>query len=211
MFSFHIYKTPRLLKKLYPAGIWRKETNRPVIYLTFDDGPVPIATPYVLDCLSKYSAKATFFCVGDNIGKHPAVMQQVVSAGHTIGNHTHNHLKGWNTNTETYLQNVALCDGEIVNATGRSSRLFRPPYGRISPRQTKMLKDNYDIIMWDVLSGDYNSGLSSESILANIIKSTSSGAIVVFHDSMKALPHLENILLPYMDHFSKKGFAFESL
>ncbi len=153
----YLVKTPLLLKKLYPGLIWNMDRDQRCIYLTFDDGPIPIVTPFVLKTLKQYSAKATFFCIGDNIRKHPEVFEQVKAEGHSIGNHTFNHLRGWATDTETYVANFKQCD-ELVQ-----SRLFRPPYGRIKRQQIEKIKalkgNNLDIIMWDILSGDFDQQL----------------------------------------------------
>src|SRR6187402_1827346 len=152
----YLIKTPRLLKMLYPELTWNGTRGNRNIYLTFDDGPIPIVTPFVLNILRQYNAKATFFCIGDNVSKHPAEFEQVKNAGHAIGNHTYNHLKGWDTDNKTYLQNFLKADAQL------NTNLFRPPYGRIKRSQIKLLKQakpELDIIMWDVLSGDFDINL----------------------------------------------------
>src|ERR1700710_2450857 len=149
----YLVKSPRLLKKLYPELIWDVKPGKPCIYLTFDDGPIPIVTPFVLNILKQYHAKATFFCIGDNVSKHPDVFEQVKNAGHAIGNHTFNHLKGWKTDDKTYLDNFLKADKLM------GTNLFRPPYGRIKKSQINLLKQakpNVNIIMWDMLSGDFD-------------------------------------------------------
>jgi len=201
-------KTPWLLKKLYPALTWHKKRDSPCIYLTFDDGPIPIVTPFVLNILKQYNAKATFFCIGDNISKHPDVYQAVVDAGHRVGNHTYNHLKGWKTDDETYVANYLKCDEQL------HSNLFRPPYGRIKKSQAaklQALNPNLEIIMWDVLSGDFDLNLTPENCLKNVKKHTENGSIVVFHDSLKAFPRLEYTLPLALEYWSDAGYRFEVL
>ena len=201
----YLVKSPRLLKKLYPALIWDVKPAKPCIYLTFDDGPIPIVTPFVLNILQRYNAKATFFCIGDNVTKHPEIFEQVKKAGHAIGNHTYNHLKGWKTSDETYLENTLKAD-ELLH-----TNLFRPPYGRIKRSQIKLLKSakpEIKIMMWDVLSGDFDIGLSPERCLKNVLKHTESGSIIVFHDSLKAFERLKYVLPKAMGAWNKKGFEF---
>jgi len=174
------------------------------IYLTFDDGPHPVATPFVLDTLRKYDAKATFFCLGKNVAAHPEIFQQILSEGHSVGNHTQDHLNGWLTGTETYLRNVGLAKRYI------QSPLFRPPYGKIRSAQVKKMH-HYRIVMWDVLSGDFDKAVSPESCFENVVKHTNNGSIVVFHDSEKAWGKMSNTLPLVLEHFSKKGFQFSAL
>ena len=204
----YLIKTPFWLRWLYPGLVWRKTSAKPVIYLTFDDGPIPEVTPFVLSVLERYDAKATFFCIGDNIRKHPGIFQKLIEGGHAIGNHTFNHLKGWKTKDEVYLENFKLCD----NLT--KSKLFRPPYGRIKRSQVSKLKNEYPglkIIMWDVLSGDFDLGLSPEKCLKNVLKATEAGSIVVFHDSLKAFERLEYVLPRALEFWKKQGYSFEKL
>ncbi|MBK0380350.1 polysaccharide deacetylase family protein [Mucilaginibacter segetis] len=204
----YLVKTPWLLKKLYPGLIWDGPPNTRCIYLTFDDGPIPIVTPFVLNILKQYNAKATFFCIGDNITKHPDIFTQVKNEGHAIGNHTFNHLKGWDTDNNTYLQNFLKADDLT------QSPLFRPPYGRIKKAQIKLLKQarpQLKIIMWNVLSGDFDTHLTPDACLKNVIKHTREGSIVVFHDSLKAYPRLLYTLPLALDYWSKKGYSFYTL
>ncbi|WP_091154906.1 polysaccharide deacetylase family protein [Mucilaginibacter pineti] len=201
----YLVKTPRLLKKLYPELIWNINQPNRCIYLTFDDGPIPIVTPFVLNILKQYNAKATFFCIGDNVSKHPDVFKQVIDDGHTIGNHTYNHLKGWKTDNKTYLENFLLADKQL------NTPLFRPPYGRIKKQQIKDLKTarpDLKIIMWDVLSGDFDINLKPEACLKNVLKHTQPGSIIVFHDSLKAFDRLEYVLPRAMEVWSKEGYEF---
>ncbi len=204
----YLVKTPRLLKMLYPQLIWDIPQPGNRIFLTFDDGPIPIVTPFVLNILKQYQAKATFFCIGDNVAKHPEIFEEVKNGGHAIGNHTFNHLKGWKTDTQVYAENYLKAD-ELLN-----TQLFRPPYGRIKRAQIKALqaiKSNISIIMWDVLSGDFDMTLKPETCLKGVLKHTKPGSIVVFHDSLKAFNRLEYVLPRAMEVWSKTGYSFEVL
>jgi peptidoglycan/xylan/chitin deacetylase (PgdA/CDA1 family) len=204
----YLVKTPWLLKKLYPNLVWNTKPATRCIYLTFDDGPIPIVTPFVLNILKKHNAKATFFCIGDNVSKHNDIFEQVKTGGHAIGNHTFNHLKGWVTNSEDYLDNFLQTD-KILDTP-----LFRPPYGRIKRAQIKLLnkaRSDVKIIMWDVLSGDFDTNLSPEACLKNVIKHTEAGSIVVFHDSLKAFDRLEYVLPRALEYWSKEGYSFNAL
>ncbi|GGH13208.1 polysaccharide deacetylase family protein [Mucilaginibacter phyllosphaerae] len=204
----YLVKTPWWLKKLYPQLIWDAKPGTRCIYLTFDDGPIPIVTPFVLNILKKYNAKATFFCIGDNVRKHPDVFADVKKAGHAIGNHTYNHLKGWDTDDHTYLENFLQTD-KMLNTP-----LFRPPYGRIKRQQVKLLKQarpDLQIIMWDVLSGDFDFALNRHEALNNVLKNLQDGSIVLFHDSVKAFHKLEYVLPLMLAHFSKAGYTFKAL
>jgi peptidoglycan/xylan/chitin deacetylase (PgdA/CDA1 family) len=204
----YFVRTPWLLRKLYPKLIWKADHNARCIYLTFDDGPIPIVTPFVLNILKQYNAKATFFCIGDNLNKHPDIFEQVKSDGHAIGNHTYNHLKGWDTDNQTYLNNFLLADKLL------DTKLFRPPYGRIKRSQVKLLKDakpGLEVIMWTVLSGDFDAAIGPEKCLQNVLNNTDNGAIVLFHDSLKAFPRLEYTLPKVMEQWSREGFSFPPL
>ena len=204
----YLVKTPFWLRWLYPQLTWRKNQTKKEIFLTFDDGPIPVVTPFVLETLNKFDAKATFFCIGDNIQKHPNIYQQVIDAGHKIGNHTYNHLKGWNTSVEIYSQNTLKCQALT------QTNLFRPPHGRITKSQIKDLKSkipNLEIIMWDVLSADYDLNLTPEKCLTNVMKHTKEGSIVVFHDSLKAKPRLEYCLPRALQQWTEAGYKFATL
>jgi peptidoglycan-N-acetylglucosamine deacetylase len=198
----YIPYSPFWFKWIYPSLVWHKSREEKSIYLTFDDGPIPVVTPFVLNTLKTFNAKATFFCIGDNVTKHPEVYEQVLADGHSVGNHTYNHLKGWVTKDEIYLDNVAKCAGVV------KSNLFRPPYGRAKRSQISSLGSQYSIIMWDVLSGDFDSGITGEKCLKNVISHTRNGSIIVFHDSLKAFPRLEYALPMALEHFSSRGFRF---
>jgi peptidoglycan/xylan/chitin deacetylase (PgdA/CDA1 family) len=206
------HRTPTLLPKLFPGMVWRmhEKPDQKNIYLTFDDGPIPGVTEFVLDVLSQSLIKATFFCIGDNIRKHPEILKKVSEAGHSIGNHTFNHLKGWLTSNKNYLNNISLCDEAIIQMGIKSPTLFRPPYGQIRLNQIKSL-GHYKIIMWDVLSLDYQQGGSPENRLSGTINATRNGSIVVFHDSLKAEKNLKYMLPRYIDHLMNKGYQFKTL
>ena len=201
----YLVKTPRLIQNLLPTFTWRIPTEEKVLYLTFDDGPIPEVTPWVLDTLRQFNAKATFFCVGDNVKKNPSVFQQVLAEGHAVGNHTFNHLNGWDSENISFFHNVRHC-AKLVK-----SSLFRPPYGRLTPKQTQFLTRHYQIVMWDVLSGDFDQTISKEDCLSNVMASTKRGSIIVFHDSQKAAERMMYTLPRFLEHFAAKGYRFESL
>ena len=176
-----IANIPKVLKKIYPLLNWDETPDGNEVFLTFDDGPIPEVTPWVLEKLKEYDVKATFFCIGDNVLKHPKIYQRILDEGHAVGNHTHKHLKGWNTDDGTYLKDIENA-GEFI-----SSNLFRPPYGRIKKSQIKLIQSlNYHIIMWSILSGDYNKNRSPEACFNNVKRNLKPGSVVVFHDSIKA-------------------------
>lgn len=205
-----VHRTPFFLPWLYPSLTWRMATENKSLYLTFDDGPVAGPTEFVLETLKKFGVVATFFCIGENIQKHTQVFNQVVNHGHTIGNHSHNHLNGWKTSTPDYCRNIKLCQDEIEAGGVLPLKLFRPPYGRISRNQINALPE-YRIIMWDVLSIDYNKNLLPEKCLKNTIEATRSGSIIVFHDSYKAEGNLVFALPRFIEHYLERGFTFNSL
>ncbi len=177
-----------------------------MLYLTFDDGPIPEVTPKVLDILADFQAKATFFCIGNNVENHPQLYQRIQDEGHAVGNHTYDHLKGWMHPTNDYIENTQKAASLI------ESKLFRPPYGRIKPAQTKALKAlGYTLVMWDVLSYDWDAQIQKEQVLKNCLKSTKKGSILVFHDSQKASKNMLYALPKVLAHFSKKGYRFENL
>tara|TARA_Y100001972_G_scaffold129254_1_gene195745 strand:- start:1197 stop:1823 length:627 start_codon:yes stop_codon:yes gene_type:complete len=205
----YFHKTPGWLMKWFPSMTWQRPASEKSIYLTFDDGPIPQVTPYVLDVLTKYDAKATFFCVGDNIRKHPDVFQAVLKAGQSVGNHTYHHLNGWNTPTHKFWTDIEACK-TVMEAHGAESRLFRPPHGRIRKEQRIQVEQEYEIIMWSHLSGDFDPGLNVGQS-AKSMKSAAEGSILVFHDSIKAAYNLKKLLPEIMSYFSDQGFEFKSL
>lgn len=207
----YFFRSPFFLPWLYPGLTWRIPSGQKVIYLTFDDGPVPGPTEFVLDELSRAKAKATFFCIGDNVLKNRPVFRRVIDEGHAVGNHTFHHLSGWNNGRDSYLANVQLCRDEMLNEglTGPCN-LFRPPYGRITRSQIAGLTD-YRIIMWDVLTNDYARNLSPERCLKGSLEATRPGSIVVFHDSLKAEKNMTYVLPRFLDHFGSLGYGFNAL
>lgn len=212
----YFVKTPDIVQKLFSNYQWKVSTNQKEIYLTFDDGPIPEITPWVLQQLAQFQAKATFFCVGDNITKFPEIYDAVLQEKHGIGNHTFHHLNGWKTNSSYYVEDMDTCGFEIEKQqtpnTATNHLFFRPPYGKITPSQTKkILQKGYKIIFWDVLSGDFDQSLSKETCLENVIKNTQKGSIIVFHDSEKAFKNLEYVLPRFLEYFSKQGYVFKSL
>lgn len=202
-------KTHRIIKWLFSNYIWSMPATEKKVYLTFDDGPIPEVTEWVLHQLSCYGAKATFFCIGDNIRKHPDIYHKVIAQHHAIGNHTFHHLKGWNTSGNTYTEDVAICESLIQPY---SSYLFRPPYGKITPKQSKQLrKKGYKIIMWDVLSRDFDTNITPERCLNNVLSHVTPGSIIVFHDSIKAFKNLEYALPRTLAFLKEKGYSTEKL
>jgi peptidoglycan/xylan/chitin deacetylase (PgdA/CDA1 family) len=201
-------RTPSFLKLLYPNLLWNAKGDDRSIFVTFDDGPIPIVTPFVLKILKQYDAKATFFCIGDNVRKHPDVFEEVKNAGHAIGNHTFNHLNGWKTDSRTYVDNFLKAD-ELIG-----SKLFRPPYGRIKRSQAKLLlqaKPGIEIVMWNVLSADFDVNISPEKCLQNVLKNVRGGDIVLFHDSLKAKERMQYALPRALEYWQRKGYKFEAL
>ena len=227
----YIVSTPKLFRKFYPTLIWQIDTDEKCLYLTFDDGPHETATPFVLDTLKQFDAKATFFCIGKNVYQNRAVFERILAEGHAVGNHTQNHANGWDTNNYYYIKDVQIA-GELIQ-----SNLFRPPYGRIKRSQIKLLqevdqdltsnsdydekeegftenkesKSAFNIIMWSVLSGDFDKNISKEKCLKNVLRNTKKGSIIVFHDSAKAFDRLEYALPKTLEHFSKQGYQFKSI
>jgi peptidoglycan/xylan/chitin deacetylase (PgdA/CDA1 family) len=201
----YLVKPNFLIRSIYSSLIWKVNTQEKIIYLTFDDGPIPEVTPWVLQQLKAYQAKASFFCIGNNVQKHPEIFEQIRKENHQIGHHTFHHLNGWKTKNDVYLKNVALGN------EAAPSQLFRPPYGKLKRAQIKELCKSYKLIMWDVLSYDYDAKTTKESCWKNVKHATQNGSIVVFHDSMKAQENLFYTLPKTLEYFSTKGFRFESL
>lgn len=199
-------KTPSVFPKFFKKYRWHFHSEQKKIYLTFDDGPIPEVTEFVLDQLKIHNAKATFFCIGKNVLENPEVYTRIQKEGHSIGNHTHNHLKGWKYKTSTYIDNVEEA-AKIID-----SNLFRPPYGRIKKKQSKaLIGKGYEIVMWDVLSGDFDTDITKEKCLENVLMNTQKGSIVVFHDSLKAKEKLEYTLPRVLTYFTNEGYSFEGI
>lgn len=203
------HRTPSILPWLYPSLHWRLPTQRNELYLTFDDGPVPGPTEFVLDTLERYALKATFFCIGNNISKYREIFQRIIREGHRVGNHTFNHVSGWNMRPGRYLDEISRCD-ELLSLAGEHNRLFRPPYGRITFKQIRMLSGR-PVIMWDVLSADYNQRLSAERCFRNTLKAIRPGSIIVYHDSLKAERNLTYSLPKVIDECLSRGYMFSPI
>ncbi|HHS95798.1 MAG TPA: polysaccharide deacetylase family protein [Phaeodactylibacter sp.] len=193
------------IQKLFPGFIWRKPDEEKVLYLTFDDGPIPEVTPWVLELLDAYSAKATFFCVGKNVERHPKLFEEILKRGHRVGNHTQGHISGWSTARDTYLSDVGECAKRV------KSELFRPPYGRLRWGQVRSLRKNFKIVLWDVLSGDFDASISATKCWQNVVQYAEAGSIIVFHDSLKARERLQEVLPKVLSHYSNLGFTFRRI
>jgi len=205
---FYLVRTPWWLKKIYSGLVWQMPVKEKVLYLSFDDGPHPEITPFVLDELKRYNALATFFCIGKNVKAHPQIYRRVLLEGHRVGNHTQNHLNGWKVDDKKYLQDIQDAARLI------DSGLFRPPYGRIGLFQSKLLRGaplNYKIVMWEVLSGDFDRELNAKDCARNVIRHARPGSIVVFHDSEKAFHRMKEALPLVLEHFSGLGYRFEAI
>lgn len=207
----YFHRTPALFSALFPKRIWTMPAERRSVFLTFDDGPVPGVTDYVLNELEKRGQKATFFVVGDNVGKNPALAHQIIAAGHILGNHTFNHLNGWRTDSDLYLQNVDRCQKMLEDLLDFSPTFFRPPYGLLKNSQAKILQKKYQIVMWSLLSGDFDLSLGKDLILEKLKKGTNSGAVVVFHDQEKTKQVIRRVLPEYLDFLSDQGWETEGL
>lgn len=205
-------KTSPLLSAVYPDCLWKVNTKEKILYLTFDDGPIAETTPFVLDELKKWNAKATFFCIGKNIEANPEIFQRIINQGHSVGNHTYDHLNGWNVSDEIYFENIEKCEAVLNSKLGtRNPKLLRPPYGKLKPSQHSKLKSQYKLVMWDVLSFDFDLKMEEEKVLQNVLKNAETGSIVVMHDSLKAKSKVEYALPKILKYFSEKGFEFSAL
>ncbi|MEZ4910508.1 MAG: polysaccharide deacetylase family protein [Saprospiraceae bacterium] len=201
----YLVHTPNFVRTFFSEYLWHIDTQEKCIYLTFDDGPIEELTPWILDTLAQYDAKATFFCVGENVHKNSDIYYRLHSEGHTIGNHTYNHLNGWNTDVQTYMENVQRCDLMV------SSPLFRPPYGKLKPSQSAEIRKSMQIVMWDILSGDFDASLSKEDCYSNIVTNYSKGSIIVLHDNIKSEEKVKYVLPKLLDHLYSRGYRCENL
>jgi peptidoglycan-N-acetylglucosamine deacetylase len=202
----YLTTSPKLLRYLMPHGlIWDFPVQERVLYLTFDDGPVAGVTDKTLAILDRFKAKATFFCVGDNVRKYPEVFSKIIDSGHAVGNHTYHHLNGWKTPAEDYFHDVKEC-AKLVD-----SNLFRPPYGRITRGQARILTKEYKIIMWSVLSGDFDPKVNTEQCAKNVLRSARAGSIIVMHDGEKSGRTMPKALPQILAHYAQKGFRFVSI
>ncbi len=202
---YYSVKPSSLFRLFYPQAIWNIKTTEKKIYLTFDDGPIPEVTDFVLDTLKQYNAKASFFCVGNNVAKNNAIYERIITNAHTVGNHTFSHTNGWRTANDYYYTAVERCSHVV------KSNFFRPPYGKLKPSQYNYLSAKYKIVMWSVLPGDFDQSVSPEQCLANCINNIAAGDIVVLHDSLKAEKNMTYTLPRMLNHFSEKGFVFDKL
>ncbi|MDE6114814.1 polysaccharide deacetylase family protein [Barnesiella sp. WM24] len=202
MFKF-IEQPPLLYRILFPEGVWRiKRKRRKIVYLTFDDGPIPEVTPWVLDMLDHYGIKATFFLVGDNVRRHPELLEEIKKRGHSWGNHTMNHLQGFKERSHIYLRNIKEADDLI------DSPLYRPPHGIMRWGQAKVIKDHFNIIMYDLVTRDYSKKLNGEQVLNNVKRFARNGSIIVFHDSLKAERNLRYALPRAIEWLKQEGYEF---
>lgn len=206
-------KTRWFIKKLFSGFVWDIPNTQKTVYLTFDDGPTPEITEWIIALLKQHNIRATFFCIGNNIEKYPDIFQKVIDDGHTIGNHTFNHMNGWNTQNIPYLKNMETCELSITKRIEKDSvKLFRPPYGKIKPYQAKEIrKKGYKIIMWDVLSADFDTTITPQQCLQNVTANTTAGSVIIFHDSIKAFPNLEYTLPKAIEYLKENGFSFDAI
>jgi peptidoglycan/xylan/chitin deacetylase (PgdA/CDA1 family) len=226
--SLAIVKTPKAARRLFPAALWKVRTREKILYLTFDDGPIEEVTPIVLDILKEYDARATFFCIGKNINANPALFHRITEEGHTVGNHTQEHFNGWQTENKTYFENVEKCavtksknmlkpelvygdDDLDANTETDTVNFFRPPYGKLTLSQYNKLKKTYKIVMWDVLTFDFDLKVTKEQVLDNVLQNSVPGSIIVFHDSLKASEKMLYALPRMLEHYTNLGYRFETL
>jgi peptidoglycan-N-acetylglucosamine deacetylase len=198
-------RLPEFLTSLFKEAVWRFDENEAVVYLTFDDGPVPEITPWVLQVLERENIKATFFCVGENVMKYPDIYKQILASGHSVGNHTYNHWQGIRKKDQDFFENIEKAT-DFIN-----SDLFRPPHGWMKRSQYKQLIKNFRIIMWDVISCDYNHQISPEKVISNVCNYVRAGSVITFHDSVKARKNLTNSLVPAINRIKSLGYRFEPI
>lgn len=207
----YLSKIPAITQQLYPSYKWRVKTEKKHIYLTFDDGPTPEITDWVMGMLKQYNAKATFFVLGKNVASHPRIVHRLLDEGHVLGNHTHTHPNGWETSLFRYLLDFKRAEQAIKEYTGAKTRIFRPPYGRITKKQAALIQRSHQIVMMDVMPGDFDVEISAEKCLERILKHTQPGSIICLHDSLKAWPHMSYVLPRILGHFSEAGYTFRAL
>jgi len=200
-----MFTKERFAAKIFQQLTWYFPQRENEIFLTFDDGPTPEVTPWVLSALKEYNARATFFCLGKKVEQNPGLFQQIITEGHAVGNHSYSHLNGWKTKNQDYYKDINKAS-ELIH-----SKLFRPPYGKITRKQVKQLKNTYHIVMWDVLSYDYDPGISPQKCLKNVLKKTTSGSVIVFHDKANAKVNLQYVLPEILKYYTEQGFVFKSI
>lgn len=208
LIMLYFVKKPQWVRRFYGDCIWEMNTSEKILYLTFDDGPNPHETSYVLEQLDKYNAKATFFCIGENVSNHSNIFKQVVDAGHSVGNHTHTHIDGWKTRNDRYYKDIATA-AEVIN-----SPLFRPPFGHITWNQVRNLKNQYSgfkTVLWNLLSADFDTTITPQKCLENVIDHAKPGSIILFHDSDLASKNMRYALPRVLEHFSNEGYRFEKI
>ena len=201
----YLVKTPPIIKSIFSDYVWSVDTLEKEVFITFDDGPIPGLTPWVLDLLAEYNFKATFFCVGENVRRYPMIYKRILNEGHLAGNHTYHHLNGWLADTDTYLYDVQACHIMV------QSPLFRPPYGKMKRSQSNVIRTDKTIVMWDVLSGDFDKSISNEKCLSNVVDNYSRGSVIVFHDNVKAEDKLRFVLPKFFDHLVTNNFTASNL
>ena len=211
----YFIKTPKIIKSIFKNWVWDISSVENIIYLTFDDGPTPKITDWTLEVLEEYQAEATFFCIGKNIVEFPDIYQRIIERGHSVGNHTQTHVNGWKTKTTHYLDELTNCANQIRKRSPENMtdvKLFRPPYGKLLLSQGRRIRKNgYKIIMWDVLSADFDKVVTKDKCLQNVLKNSHNGSIIVFHDSLKASEKLQYVLPKVLEYFKDKGYTFKKL
>lgn len=213
--KFYWVKTHWLMKKIFYGFTWQFPTTKKIVYLTFDDGPTAEVTDWTLDILKKYNAKATFFCIGKNISLNPNIFKKLQKEGHSVGNHTFSHMNGWYYSPEKYMKNVNLCEkamSEFSTESHLPQKLFRPPYGKVNFNQFRLLKEKkYQIIMWDILSADFDTTISPQKCAENVLKNIKPGSIIIFHDSLKAFKNMKYALTKTLDYLQKNGYEMKAI
>ncbi|MCK5781648.1 MAG: polysaccharide deacetylase family protein [Flavobacteriales bacterium] len=203
--SLYLKKIPKILYLTFPKALWSVSTNKKVLYLSFDDGPNEGVTDFVLEQLEKYNAKATFFCLGENVNRNESLFSEISKRGHSVGNHGYSHLNGFSTDNSCYFRDVEKADKLI------KTDLFRPPYGKIKPSQYKLLSEKYRIVFWSIMPGDFDESLDGNRCYKNVVDNAENGSIIVFHDSIKAFPRLKIALPKVLEYYTKKGYAFDKI